>query len=391
MTTAQPGQLGVVAQERLPVALGDDLLALYRSAAGDRHERLWLCVRPETPPSQVHAAVYPLWRNAPSAPTPGPFLATPADCARYARILPQEVAAFHAGAELLYGDDLLAEALAAADVDPLRALAWIAHEALIGSAVVASPDVDWRQTTGSTLRLSERLVRAAGRAGIASPGSQPAVLAGLHAFLAAESRHHPAYLWDGQAPAGRPPRNLPGLLALVGWGERLIVVLPQVDQDLLASIDWPRVADLVTGEFETLLVATSWQLRLVATVAEAIGSILRSFELVWGADILAGCRPSAADGRISAAMLPIRTLIERLPVDYLPADESELGGLIHAVQNVLQNIQMRNELWARIRQVEPRRPPEPLPGREAPPHRRVAALFRHLRWWSDRWAGSAAG
>jgi len=391
MTAGQPGKLGIAALERLPAVLGDDLLALYRFAPSGCPERLWLCVRPETPLLQVRAAVHPLWQSASPAPAPGPFLATPADCARYVRILPQEVAAFHAGAQLLCGADLLQEALAAAGADPLHALAWIAQEALIGSAVVASPDLDWRQTTGSTLRLSERLARAAGRAGIASPGSPPAALAGLHAFLAAESSRHPAYLWDGQAPAGRPPRDLPGLLALVGWGGRLIVVLPQVDQDLLAAIDWPRVAELVTGEFETLLVATPWQLRLVATVAEAISSVLQSFEPVWGADLLADCRPSQADARISAAVLPVRTLVERLPADYLPVADSELGDLIHAVQNVLQNIQICSELWARTRQVEPRRPPEPLPGREATPHQRIAALFHHLRWWTDRWAGAAVG
>jgi hypothetical protein len=390
MTAAQPGQLRFAAQQ-LVAALGDDLLALYSSAVGDRPERLWLCVRPETPPSRVHAAIYPLWNSASSRPAPGPLLATPGDCARYARILPQEVAAFRAGARLWRGDDLLAEALAVAGADPLHSLTWVAEEALIGSAVVASPDIDWRQTTGSTLRLSERLARAAGRAGIDSPGSPQEALARLHAYLAAESSRHRAYLWDGQTPAERPPRHLPGLLALVGWGERLIVVLPAVDQDLLATIDWQRVAGLVTGEFETLLVATPWQLRLVATVAEAIGFTLHSFEPVWGADILAGCRPSEADVRKSAGVLPVRTLVERLPADYLPAGEPELGGLIHGVQNVLQNIQMRSELWARIRQVEPRRPPEPLPGREAPPHQRVAALWRHLRWWTDRWAGQAAG
>jgi hypothetical protein len=165
------------------------------------------------------------------------------------------------------------------------------------------------------------------------------------------------------------------------------VVLPELDQATLATIDWHRVAELVAGEFETLLVATPWQIRLVASVAEAVSFTFRSFELIWGADILAGCRPSDDNVRLSAAMLPARTLVERLPAEYLTADESDLGALIHAVQNVLQNIQMRSELWARIREVAPRRPPEPLPGRETPPHQRVAALFRHLRWWTDRWAG----
>ena len=160
----------------------------------------------------------------------------------------------------------------------------------------------------------------------------------------------------------------------------MIVVLPQVNAATTTAIDWRRVADLVTGEFETILVATPWQLRLVATVAEAVSLTFRSFEPVWGADLLGDCRPSDDDVRLSAAVLPVRTLVERLPAEYLTVDESHLGELIHGVQNVLQNIHMRNELWARIRGVAPRRPPDPLPGRETPAHQRIEALFRHLRW-----------
>jgi hypothetical protein len=389
MTAAQPGELMVVARKLLTTALGDDLVALYASNSGRRTDRLWLSVRPETSPQRVRQAVYPFWKRYRSLLAGGPLLAAPADDRRYARILPQEVAAFRVGARLLHGEDLLVQALQAAGADPLRSLAWIAQETLIGSAVVASPDEDWRQATGSTLRLSERLSRAAGRAGIAGRPSPYEVLARLHAFLAAASERQPGYRWEGQAPGGRPPAHLPGLLALLGWGERLIVVLPRVDQATLAAIDWHRVAELVMGEFETLLVATPWQMRVVASVAEAVSFTFRSFERVWGADILAGCRTSDEDVRLSAAVLPVRTLVERLPADYLTVEESELGGLIHAVQNVLQNIQMRNELWARIRGVAPRRPPEPLPGRETPPHQRIDALFRHLRWWTDRWAGPA--
>jgi hypothetical protein len=390
MTAAQPEELGVVARELLTAALGDDLLALYCFNAGERAERLWLSVRPDTPPQRVREVIYPFWKRHRSLFSGGPFLAAAGDDRRYARVLPQEVAAFRHGARLLQGKDLLIQALEVMGADPLHSLAWIADEALIGSAVLASPDEDWRQATGSTLRLSERLSRAAGRAGTVTSGLPGEVLAGLHGYLAAQSERYPAYQWEGEGPAERPPPHLPGLLALLGWGERLIVVLPRVDQAALMRIDWGRVADLVTGEFETILVATPWQMRLVASVAEAVSFTFRSFELIWGAHILAGCQPSDGDVRLSAAMLPVRTLVERLPAEYLTADEPDLGSLIHAVQNVLQNIQMRNELWARIRGVAPPRPPEPLPGRETPPHQRVAALFRHLRWWTDRWAGLTA-
>lgn len=388
MTVVPSRELSVVGRELLTAELCDDLLTLYGADTGDGSERFWFCVRPHAQVQLLREVLHPILSRHRSLLAGGPVLTTPGDAVRYARILPQEVASFLANARLLVGEDLLEQTLAVVEPDHLHSLAWLAAETLIGSAVVASPDGDWRQSTGSVLRLSERLLRAAGRAGIVTQSPEEA-LEGLHAHLSAESERYPAYLWQGKPPAALPPRHLPGLLALVTWGERLVVVLPAVNPETLASIGWLRVADLVRGELETVLIATPWQLRLVASVAEAVSLTFRSFELAWGADILADCRPSDEDVRLSSAALPVRTLVQRLPAEYLMAEESELGSLIHAVQNVLQNIQIRSELWARIRGVQPKRPPEPLPGRESPSHQRVEALFRQLRWWTDRWSGSA--
>ena len=55
--------------------------------------------------------------------------------------------------------------------------------------------------------------------------------------------------------------------------------------------------------------------------------------------------------------------------------------LIHDAQNVLLNIQLRNEVLARQRGVSAQSPPEPLPGRETSAHQRIAANFHHFRWW----------
>jgi hypothetical protein len=140
MTSTQPGELRVVARQLLTTTLGDDLLALYASGAEDGAGRLWLAIRPDTPPQRVREIFYPFWRRHRSLLTIGPLLGTPDDVRRYAKVLPQEVAAFRVDAELLDGDDLLVQALRVARADPLHSLAWVADETLVGSAIVASPD-----------------------------------------------------------------------------------------------------------------------------------------------------------------------------------------------------------------------------------------------------------
>ena len=132
-------------------------------------------------------------------------------------------------------------------------------------------------------------------------------------------------------------------------------------------------------------------MRLVASVGMAADHYMGSFENVWGSDVLAGCHADERHVMKSMARQPVRVLVERLPAAYCTVEEPELDKLIHDVQNVLLNIQLRSEVIARRRGEAAPRPPDPLPGRETPAHQRLAANFCHFRWWAEHLTGDGDG
>ena len=360
----------------LPSALGDDFLALCLLEGVTR--RLWLFVRPEAELKKVREAFLPLWKRYAGLLERGPSVVTPADLAHYSLLFPGYARDLRDEAQLLAGEAVWAHWPEPPPLDPLVELADIAAETMRCSALLAS--------NGPQVELERELFQVVTQqAGLdVAPGSPPLeMLEALYAYLAAQSEDYPTYGWDGAPPAEAAPSHLPGLLALVGLKYQLIGVMPHVDRSVLTSIDWPAVKDLVANEFTSIGLATPWHLRLVAKVALAQDLYLGTFESLWGSDLLDDCKPEWGHVMRSAAVLPIRVLVEQLSPDYMTVDEAELGDLIHDVQNALLNIQLRNELTARLQGVTASCPPETLPGREAPPHQRLAANFRHLRWWSE--------
>ncbi len=376
-------------------ALGDDLLASYLYGSllrpdmcGAADVSLWLLVRPETQMQRVREAFLPVWQAHSRVLKRGPAVATPDDLRRFGLLFPDLVRNLHAEAQLLTGQDLLHQLPNLPADDPLRTAAHLAAELLRCSRLLAPASLTDRQRADLEQRL-RWLAHCQAKlgdpptleAGQHAPASE--LLEVLHAQLATTSQAHPGFIWQGSPPAEQPPAHLPGLLALVGWENQLIVVVPRVDRHLIAETDWGAVAGLVSDEFSGLVLATPWQLRLAASVDMAVDLYLGAFEPVWGVDVLSGCRPEEWYVQGSAAALPVSMLVENLPADYCTVAEDDLGMLIHDAQNVLLNIQLRNELMSRRRRVPSQRPPDPLPGREASLHQRVAANFQHFRWWSE--------
>ena len=360
----------------LPSALGDDFLALCLHEGVTR--RLWIFVRPDAELEKVREAFLPLWKRHAGPLERGPAVVSPTDFARYSLLFPDLAHDLRERAQLLAGEAIWAHWPKPAPLDPLVQLGDIAAETLRWSALLA--------LNGPRVEAERESLRAVSRqAGLDMvPGTPPLdVLEALYAYLAAQREAYPAYEWDGAPPAEAAPSHLPGLLALIGLKYQLIGIMPHVDRSILTGIDWPTVKDLVTNEFTSVGLATPWQLRLVATVALAQDLFLRTFESLWGSDLLDDCKPDPEHVMRSAAVLPVRVLVDQLSPDCMTADEEELGDLIHDVQNALLNIQLRNELTARLQGAPANTPPETLPGRESPPHQRIAANFRHLRWWSE--------
>jgi hypothetical protein len=315
----------------------------------------------------------------------GPAVATVADFALYELLFPDHSARLRREAQLLAGTDLLHQLPEPVPPEPIVRLAHIAGETILCSALLSESPA----ATRDRAQLAQRLRWVAAQQAILTrSGSQDQTspldcLADLHAYLAAQTSHYPTYHWDGPLPTNAPPSHLPGAVALVGLERQLIIVMPEVDRPLLDRIDWNAVLDLVSDDFTGIMLATPWQLRLAASIDMAMALYLRSFELVWGSDVLAGCQPSDQHVLANAAELPVSILVEQLPADYVMSPETELGKLIHDAQNTLLKIQLRSEVMARRKKILPSRPPGRLPGRETPLHERVAANFGHFRWWAE--------
>jgi hypothetical protein len=360
----------------LPSVLGDDFLALYLCDGVTK--KLWLFVRPEAEMKRVREAFLPLWQRYAGPLERGPVVVSPTDFSRYSLLFPGCVRDLRDRAQLLTGEGNWAHWPDPPPMDQLVQLADIAAEAMRCSQLLA--------LNGPGVELERDLYRVVSQqAGLDIAPDTPSLdmLEALYTYLAAQREDYPAYDWDGAPPAEAAPTHLPGLLALVGLKYQLIGVMPHVDRSVLDGIDWPAVKALAANEFTTIGLTTPWHLRLVASVALAQDLYLHTFESLWGSDLLDDCKPSQRHVMRSAAVLPVRVLVEQLSPAYMTVDEAELGDLIHDVQNALLNIQLRNELTARLQGVAPNCPPEPLPGREAPLHQRLAANFGYLRWWSE--------
>ena len=377
----------------LPAALGDDLLALYLDGSLPHTDippwasdsKLWLFVQPKTQMQRVREAFFPTRNRHAELFRQGPAVATVADFALYELLFPDHSARLRREAQLLAGTDLLHQLPEPVPPEPIVRLAHIAGETIRCSTLLSESPAATRDRAELAQRL--RWV-ATQQASLTQSGSQDQTspldcLADLHAYLAVQRSHYPTYHWDGTLPTNAPPSHLPGAVALVGLERQLIIVMSEVDRPLLDRIDWNAVLDLVSDDFTGIMLATPWQLRLAASIDMAMALYLRSFELVWGSDVLAGCQPSDQHVLANAAELPVSILVEQLPADYVMSPETELGKLIHDAQNTLLKIQLRSEVMARRKKILPSRPPGRLPGRETPLHERVAANFGHFRWWAE--------
>ncbi len=228
-----------------------------------------------------------------------------------------------------------------------------------------------------------RLYRLARRLGIDVSGTTgPVHLFGLIQERLAAALSKMPDDWQPQRLAGAPPL-IPDLQAIYLQSDSLIFVLPEFTPGGLYETDWEGIGAQVEGQCDGLRLTNPQQLRLAIEYVYPLEHLLTSFQLDWGADILADVSPEKRYVMRGAGRMPSTYEIDLLPQKFLTCEEDELGKLIHDFQNRLLNVQLRHELLIRFKHAATKAPPESLPDRTEVPARRIGAIFRHFNWWAN--------
>jgi hypothetical protein len=373
----------------LASALDEGFLALYvldepasgTSAIGRIIPSAWILTASNPDLRAVRRTYRMVCSQLPLEPAGGPAVISAEEWPTYLRLFPDRARTLLGNFRLIQGKPVLHEWEGPEPVTTLTSLARVAAESLLCSALVVGEHLSLERQADLHARLRLTADDCLGRAPV-RPHPVDNLIA-LHAYLDSVAGTWPDFAWDGSPPTDAPAR-LPGLISLYSLGNQLVVVMARLDRPVLQGTDWGTVAELVSTEYENIVLATPWQLRLTGNTILAADLTAGSFEHVWGIHLLADCCPS--DSQVVASLIsrPVQFLAERLPALYSTTAEADLSALAHDLQNILLNSQLQAEVIARRWGMSLPHPPGPLPGHEAPIHDRMVAIERQFRWWAHR-------
>jgi hypothetical protein len=288
--------------------------------------------------------------------------------------------------ELVHGEPCLAE--------PPRVvfseqLARIINLALHASAAIAPSLLPEKEATEASMNL-RRLHNQLFRQNVGGDFQAPLLLSQVKQHINEELRSVRQQPWE-DAPVQDAPPLISDLRAIYEVENRLVLVLPESDSELIAqrvlTIDWPAVANRVADQFRGIRIATARELRLMLQYENVSDLYLKSYDHAWGLDPLANIEVERWRIYRDLARMPAELLVGGLPNAYIVSEDSDISMLIHDFQNKLLNIQLRNELLGRLN-FQPVTPPTPLPDIDEPIEQRISAMFNHLEWWTSQYLTS---
>ncbi|MFQ5436303.1 MAG: hypothetical protein ACE5FD_15665, partial [Anaerolineae bacterium] len=276
-------------------------------------------------------------------------------------------------------------------MDPRAEFVALAQEAMTVSLALTPQLLEPGEAKTQLLNL-RRLARRVHGSPVPEGETAVNLLARIHLHLRQmEVRLPQIEPWQAER---RPTTSLllPSLRATYKKPEKqwMIMVFSSLTPQQIINTDWNQLTNRLANRYQGLQITTATQFRLIVEMSEATAIPLRRYDHEWGLDPLGNLEISQSQFMRDAARLPSKIEIDLLPQAYLIAADDEIPKLIHDFQNKMLNIQLEHELLHRIENIEKFVPPEPLPGRETPPLKRVAALFQHLGWWADYYAHHAA-
>lgn len=345
----------------------------YRPAVSDVN--LLVVVAPGTTLHEVRAAFRPVWRQWGHVLRRAPSVATRPVLARHLRLHPLLAHHLARYGKRVMGPEL---ALSPPEIEAQETAAFYAAEALEVSATLAPALLEADEMEELVVRL-RRLARQLGGSNLADVEAIPQVVAYVQTQVEQITR---SLTWPGGRLPNAPPL-LPDLQTIYESADRVVLVLPRFGPQEVQSLDWPAVAGALGHQYRGLLVTTAACLRLMAQWARPLAFLLKQYNHVWGRDPLADLTIPNRRLFRDAAGLPSTILVSEMPNGYLTTADDRLDLVVHDYQNHLHNIQLRHELLCRLGRGEKAGPPQPLPGRAAPPLKRIEAILEHLEWWTE--------
>lgn len=328
----------------------------------------------------LRAAFLPVWRQHEPVLRRPPAIARYSATTRHLRLFP--LLGWHLAQQgrCLWGEDTLPFP---GQAPPLAAwLAYLAHEALLGSAALAPNLLDETLAKAAYWRL-HRVARIL--AGAPLDGEPPAAV--LFAQIQVGLRRITSTVTGEDEPAPVDDALAPNLEGIYGETDRMVVLLPPLSEQLLQSLDWQAIAGRLAAHHRVLQATTAQQLILIQQYETAVDFVLGRYQHVWGRAPLSGLALPMRGVLKAAARTSSRLLVEGIGGDYVTAGDGDaLHRLIHDYQNMLLNIGLQHELLHRAHGLPAAEPVATLPPRTAPSPERLRGLADQLDWWAAYYA-----
>lgn len=348
---------------------------------------LFVVVSDGTPMRLVQSAFATAWEDCRTILKRAPFLATHTAFFRHLKLNPLLAQHLVRDTDQLFGSpDFLDNRIAT--VDPHEAYAPLVTEAMQISSVLAPHLLDEEARANSNKRM-RRLAKKLRNEPL--PAGETAVqsFARIQHFLNSIMARLPATKkWADVVPKGGTTPLLPGLQTTYNEAGITILIFNRLSPQQIIQTDWQKLAARLPQNTKGMQITTVEQMGLSIMFDRPLDIRFKKLQHTWGPDFLAAFNPSDRQIMRYSARVPSRILVDELPNVFLTSNNSEEAQhkIIHDFQNKMLNVGLEHELLVRFGLSERFTPPAPVPGRETPSAKRIAALFQHLEWWTEFYA-----
>lgn len=336
--------------------------------------------------TSIHAfrnLLQPVWEEYGNVLRRGPMIAQQSAFKRHIRLFPMFAHHLARDGEQLFGPpDFLA------DLPPLDihdAYGRIAFQAIDASMALAPGLLDSETAAAKTANLHSLARQLRGNP-IASGETTPQLTAHIHHILQPRISQLPiVQTWDlRQMPSHTSPL-MPGLQAIYREADTMVLVFAHLTPQQILRINWTALGEKLADQCSGLKITTAAQLCLAYGYERPLDLKFMRLQHTWGQDFLGALQVDNTRIIRQSARMPSTYQIDILPSTYLTSTEDDIHKVIHDFQNRLLNVQLEHELLMRFGISQAYSPPEPLPGRDALPAKRIDAIFQHFGWWSDHY------